>query len=86
MGILQSSKSPILSVGTFGTHLDKNPAGTFSFFGTVHGDIRSKCFETFDDAAKAFKGHFLSQDVDFQREHAPNLRNDFFSFIYSQDK
>lgn len=74
------SKSPILKIGTFGTHILKNPAGTFSFF----GDVPNTCtgtFPTFDDALASFINFFKSQPIEWQREHVGDLRNDAFKAL-----
>jgi hypothetical protein len=70
--------SPLLSVGTFGTHLTENPNGSFGFVGTVPNDFQGKVFKTFDEGFNAFVEWFNSQPVDFRREHVGNLRNDVF--------
>ena len=69
---------PLLSVGTFGTHLLDNPASTFSFVGEVPGDLVGKRYATYDEGFTAFIDWFKSMEVSEQREHAGNLRNDAF--------
>jgi len=68
---------PILTHGTYGTHILKNPAGTFSFFGDVPKSC-DKCYETYEDALTAFEIFFKSQDLDWQRTYAGDLRTDVF--------
>jgi len=69
--------TPILTVGNYGTHILKNPAGTFSFFGTVP-ETCAKSYKTYEDALGAFEVFFKSQNKDWQRKHVANLRNDVF--------
>ncbi len=71
---------PILSIGTFGVHIIKNPAGTFSFVGTVPNDCGG-CYPTFQDAFDAFIDFFKEQDVSWQKENVGNLRNDAFKAV-----
>ena len=73
-------QSPLLSVGTFGVHLGKNPAGTFSFFGQVPNTCTG-CYETFKEGLLDFVKFFKAQPVDFQRENVANLRNDIFVIV-----
>lgn len=72
--------APLLSVGTFGTHLISGDRG-FSFTGTVPADIKVGVYVTEVDGVAAFVSWFKSQDVDFQREHVANLRNDVFTAV-----
>ncbi len=78
------STSPILSVGNYGLHILRNPAGSFSFFGTVPEELHAKNAETFDDAFELFAKWFLAMPVEEQREHAANLRNDVFVKLFSK--
>lgn len=72
--------APLLSVGTFGTHLiDIN--GLFSFTGTVPVDIKVGGYASEADGIAAFASWFKSQDVAFQREHVADLRNDVFAAV-----
>lgn len=72
---------PILSVGTFGTHILKNPAGTYSFVGTVPVDLAG-VFPSFDAALGAFKAWFLALSVQEQRARAGDLREDVFAYVF----
>lgn len=69
---------PLLRVGTFGTHLLSNPAGSFSFAGTVPAQLSGKTFPTPEAGETAFVAWFRSMPVDEQRAHVGNLRNDIF--------
>ena len=77
---LRTMTAPILSVGTFGTHLIGNDRG-FSFTGTVPTGIKVGCYATEADGIAAFVSWFKSQDAAFQREHVANLRNDVFVVV-----
>jgi len=70
--------TPILKTGTYGTHIMINPAGTFSFVGTVPEELYSKIFTTYDDALEAFVYFFKNQPKEFQKEYISSLRNDVF--------
>jgi len=72
--------APLLSVGTFGTHLISGDIG-YSFVGTVPIGIKVGVYSSLDEGIAAFVDWFKSQDVDFQREHVGNLRNDVFALV-----
>jgi hypothetical protein len=72
---------PLLAVGTFGTHLIGDPARGFSFTGTVPTDIKVGLYATEQDGIDAFVAWFKGQDVDFQRDHVADLRNDVFALV-----
>ena len=72
--------SPLLSVGTFGTHLISGDRG-FSFAGTVPVGIKVGVYASEADGVAAFVSWFKSQDAAFQREHVANLRNDVFTAV-----
>jgi hypothetical protein len=72
--------APLLSAGTFGTHLISGDGG-FSFAGTVPTSIKVGIYATEADGIAAFVAWFKSQDVAFQREHVANLRNDVFAAV-----
>mgnify|MGYP003374481068 CR=1 FL=1 len=74
---------PILSVGTFGTHILKNPAGTYSFVGTVPVDLVGG-FPSFDAALGAFKAWFLALPAEEQRARAGDLREDVFAYVFGE--
>ncbi len=80
----ETSGEPILRVGTFGTHILKCPTGKYVFRGTLPEQLRSVVADTFIAAAMAFRSWFLSMPKDEQREHAANLRNDVFAFVFSR--
>ena len=72
--------APLLSVGTFGTHI-VCCSGIHSFTGTVPAGIKVGGYSSLDEAIDAFVAWFKAQDVDFQREHVGNLRNDVFAMV-----
>lgn len=72
--------TPLLSVGTFGTHLISGATG-YSFAGTVPAGIKRGGYAAEADGIAAFVAWFKSQDVAFQREHVGNLRNDVFALV-----
>ena len=72
--------APLLSVGTFGTHLISGDIG-YSFVGEVPIGIKVGPYSSLDEGIAAFVDWFKSQDVDFQREHVGNLRNDVFALV-----
>lgn len=73
-------KIPLLSVGTFGTHII-GINGKFSFTGNVPNEFYGKGFKDESEAIRAFVDWFVKQDDDFQREHIQNLRNDIFALV-----
>lgn len=74
--------SPLLKVGTFGTHLVPNPKGSFSFVGSIPLDLRNAGpFATESEGILAFIAWFTSMPVAFQREHIGNTRDDVFTLI-----
>jgi hypothetical protein len=68
---------PLLSIGAFGTHLIGDARG-YSFAGTVPSDIKIGGYATQQEGIAAFVEWFKAQDVDFQRYHVADLRNDVF--------
>lgn len=73
------STSPLLKVGTFGTHVLPNPKGSFSLVGTIPEGLRNAGpFVTESEGIAAFVAWFKSMPADFQREHIGNTRNDVF--------
>jgi hypothetical protein len=71
---------PLLAIGTFGTHLICCN-GIYSFTGTVPSDIKVGGYAAERDGIAAFADWFKGQDVDFQRAHVADLRNDVFSLV-----
>lgn len=71
--------SPLLAVGNYGLHLLSNPAGSFSFFGTVPADFSGQTFPAYAEGEAAFIDWLKAQPAEFQREHVGNLRNDVFT-------
>lgn len=69
---------PLLTVGTFGTHLIEAPSGRFIFTGTVPTTLK-EFSGTYDEGYTAFKNWFKGMSPDDKKLHAPNLRNDVFS-------
>ena len=76
----QAMTTPLLSVGTFGTHLIGGATG-YSFAGTVPAGIKRGGYAAEADGVAAFATWFKSQDLAFQREHVANLRNDVFALV-----
>lgn len=74
--------SPLLSIGTFGTHIISNPYG-WSFAGTSPVDLKGISYATEAEAIAAFVSWFKAQDVSFRREHVANLRNDVYAAVLS---
>jgi hypothetical protein len=72
--------NPLFSIGTFGTHL-VCCSGIYSFTGTVPAGIKVGGYSSLDEGIAAFVDWFKFQDVDFQREHVGNLRNDVFAMV-----
>ena len=71
---------PLLSVGTFGVHVIGDARG-YSFVGEVPVGIKVGGYSSIDEGIAAFVDWFKAQDVDFQREHVGNLRNDVFAMV-----
>jgi len=78
---MATKTAPILAIGTFGTHIQANPAGTFSFVGTVPTACAGR-YASYDDALAAFIAFFKSQPMEWQRENVGNLRNDVFVQLF----
>ena len=74
------TRSPLLSVGTYGVHAISGATG-WSFSGEVPVGIKQGGHATESDAIAAFVSWFKSQDIGFQREHVANLRNDVFEMV-----
>jgi hypothetical protein len=72
--------SPLLSIGAFGTHLIGDARG-YSFTGTVPSSIKVGGYSSLDEGIAAFATWFKAQDVDFQRQHVADLRNDVFAAV-----
>ena len=72
--------SPLLAVGTFGVHVIKDARG-YSFAGQVPIGIKRGGYSTLKEGITAFVDWFKAQDLDFQREHVGNLRNDVFAMV-----
>lgn len=75
--------APLLSIGTFGTHLIGDARG-YSFTGTVPTDIKVGGYSSEQDGIAAFVTWFKAQDVDFQRDHVADLRNDVFALVLAR--
>jgi len=71
--------SPLLTIGTFGTHLILNPAGSYSFVGEVPASISGNTYKTYDDGLAAFVDWFKGLSDSEKRDHVGNLRNDIFA-------
>ena len=72
---------PLLKIGNFGTHIIKNPAGTYSFVGTVPADLNDTVFENYDDAVASFVDFFISLPADVQGKYHDALRDDIQNLI-----
>ena len=72
--------APLLAIGTFGTHI-VCCSGIYSFTGTVPSDIKVGGYSSEQDGIAAFVSWFKAQDVDFQRSHVGDLRNDVFALV-----
>ena len=79
-----TKKQAILTAGTFGTHILKNPAGTFSFFGNVPERFRGETFATYEEAEGVFVNWFARWPEKEQRKHIGNLRNDIFEKVVAE--
>jgi hypothetical protein len=75
-----TATSPLLAVGTFGTHL-VCCSGIYSFTGTVPAGIKVGGYSSINEGIAAFVDWFKAQSVDFQRKHVGNLRNDVFAMV-----
>lgn len=67
------SKSPVLSVGAFGTHVDQFSSGRFGFVGTVPSDLDGKSFDTESEAIEAVFGWVLNN-----REYVGDIHTEYF--------
>jgi hypothetical protein len=74
------ANAPLLSIGAFGTHL-VCCSGIYSFTGTVPSSIKVGGYSSEQDGIAAFVSWFKAQDVDFQRCHVADLRNDVFALM-----
>lgn len=72
--------APLLSIGTFGTHL-VGCSGIYSFTGTVPAGIKVGGYASEQAGIAAFAAWFKAQDTDFQRAHVADLRNDVFALV-----
>ena len=72
--------APLLSIGTFGTHL-VCCSGIYSFAGTVPAGIKVGGYASEQAGIAAFAAWFKDQDTDFQRAHVADLRNDVFGLV-----
>jgi hypothetical protein len=75
---------PLIKYGTFGTHLLKNPTGTFSFFGEVPCDAPSG-FADYDSGLEWLAGFVRNmEDKDKQRELAIASTPELFALILNK--
>ena len=74
--------SPLLSIGTFGTHIIGDDRD-YRFVGDAPTDLRNTIYATEAEGIAAFVSWFKAQDVGFQREHVANLRSDVFTAVLS---
>lgn len=70
------SISPLLSIGTFGTHLITTPAGTWSFAGTVPSELMNTRYTSQAEGITAFVEWFTSQPATWQDKKLRDLRED----------
>jgi delta 1-pyrroline-5-carboxylate dehydrogenase len=73
--------TPLLKVGSFGTHIIHNPAKTYSFVGTVPFELDKSISQTYDQAVQVFIDWYKRQDQEFQDNNFKNLRQDIKSLI-----
>ena len=74
------STAPLLSIGTFGTHVIGGSKG-YSFAGDVPIGIKQGGYASEQEAIKAFANWFIDQDVEFKRAHVAGLRWDVFELV-----
>lgn len=76
--LFQAMTDPLLSIGTFGTHVVEH-SGLYSFVGTVPNGIKVGPYSNKAESIEAFVCWFKNQDINFQREQVGSLRNDVFA-------
>jgi hypothetical protein len=76
----QMTTAPLLSIGTFGTHVI-GCSGVYSFTGDVPCDIKQGGYTAEKDAIRAFARWFKEQDTEWQRAHVADLRWDVFELV-----
>lgn len=69
-------KEPLLIVGAYGLHILHNPAGTYSFVGTVPIALDSIVHKTEEEAQGAFVDWFNSLPLEDRAEYRDLLRAD----------
>tara|TARA_R110000796_G_scaffold135597_2_gene251681 strand:+ start:99 stop:344 length:246 start_codon:yes stop_codon:yes gene_type:complete len=75
--------SPLISHGTFGTHLKKNPAGTFSFLGEVPSGAPS--FNDYESGLEWLASFIRNmEDKKKQRELAIASTPELFALIVNK--
>lgn len=73
-------KGLIIATGNFGLHIINNPAGTFSFVGTVPATLSHIVSDTFDSALfRMFTWLDSIDDIDERKTFVVALRNDIFA-------
>ena len=72
---------PLLKTGTFGTHIIKNPANTYSFAGNVPERFRREIFKSEEEGIKCFAEWFAKWPEIDRKKHITNLRNDVFVLV-----
>lgn len=65
-----------MRAGNLGVHIHRNPAGSWSFVGSIPGDLAGQTFDTERAAQSAFVRWYREQPTDWQRENIGHLRND----------
>jgi len=74
------NSNPLLKLGTFGTHILHNPAGTYSFVGEVP-KVCKGVYQTYQKALNAFVQFYHDQDKGWQDANFKNLREDIQPLI-----
>lgn len=74
------ASSPLLRIGTFGTHVVCCNS-TFSFLGHTPCGIKQGGYTSEQSAIHAFVQWFKEQDTEWQRAHVADLRNDVFALL-----
>lgn len=69
---------PILAYGTFGLHILHNPAGTYSYSGTIPEKLYGITGETFEELLEKFFEWLDDCPIDDRKECVSLLRNDIF--------
>ena len=78
--IKSAIKEPLINHGTFGVHLIKNPAGTYSFYGDCPTGAPS--FSNYESGIHWLAGFIRKlENKELQRELAINSKPELFALI-----